>query len=231
MRSFLSIIAAPALCLGILGGISWENARHAKPQDAEPFHAEASRAMAGWAPAFGEWTSDDARDDVPQAAQNLLKPNALIYRRYHRTGARRGADLFTLLVVQCKTPGDMSGHYPPNCYVRAGQPAIGTPARREWAVPGLDAPVRLTEYRFAGKAQNAPVEVIYNFFILPGRGFCPDMADVRDATGDYQRKFFGATQVQVRFFEPSDPELRKQTLIDLLTANAGTLKKLDRPGL
>ncbi|HEX8915272.1 MAG TPA: hypothetical protein VF796_23165 [Humisphaera sp.] len=231
MRSFLSIVAAPALCLGVLGGISWENARHAKPQDAEPFHAEAKQALDGWATSFGAWTSVDDTQHIPAAAQNLLKPNAMFYRRYHRTGPRRGADYFDVLVVQCKTPGDMSGHYPPNCKTRAGQAAVGAPDRQDVSVPGLDGPVRLTQYRFAPRAQGEPPEVIYNFFVLPGRGICPDMADVRDATGDYQRKFFGATQVQVRFFDPSDEKVRRATLIDLLAANAGVLRKLDRPGL
>ena len=59
MRSFLSIVAAPALCLGVLGGIVWENGRHAKPQDAAPFHQAAKAAIDAWPVKAGDWVGRD----------------------------------------------------------------------------------------------------------------------------------------------------------------------------
>src|SRR4051812_26559444 len=107
MRSFLSIIAAPALCLGVLAGVVWKNGRHAKPADAEPFHARAKAAVDGWTRNVGEWQGTD-RKDLPEAAIQLLRPNAHFCRDYVRSSRSKPA-AYQLLLVQCRDPGDMSG--------------------------------------------------------------------------------------------------------------------------
>ena len=245
MRSFLSIIAAPTLCLAVLGGIVWENGQHTKPADAMPFHRAAKAAVEAWprvVPAGdgGQWVND-ADAGLPLAAIQLLKPNAHFYRVYtsRPTSGPQAAGLpagevphVGLLVVQCQDPEDMSGHYPPNCYPRNGEP-LEWQALRSGSVPGLSRPISYMEYRFSGGTFAQPRSaVVYNFFVLPGRGIVPDMAQVRDASGDYQRRHFGATQVQVLFDTPNlDQAARDEAFKSIVGAAVPSLLKLDPSGL
>ena len=241
MRSLLSIVAAPALCLAVLGGIVWENGQHTKPADAMPYHRAAKTAVEAWprvVPAGatgGEW-QNDADAPLPLAAIQLLKPNAHFYRVYTRRpvpGQPPAADApqVGLLVVQCQDPEDMSGHYPPNCYPRNGEPMEWS-ALRSWTVPGLEKPISGMEYRFSGGTMAQPRSTVaYNFFVLPGRGFVPDMAQVRDASGDYQRRHFGATQVQVLFHDPAlDQAARDEAFKAIIGTAVPTLLKLNPSG-
>lgn len=238
MRSLPSIIAAPTLCLLLLAGIVWDNGRHARPADAEPFHRAAGAAVAGWPRAAGDWRN--AKDDeLPLAAVQLLKPNGHFYRVYAKpkatgTARRPGDDAHRvgLLVIQCRDPEDMSGHYPPNCYPRNGS-KMDRAEPRAWRVPGLAKPITGVAYRFRGGSPGEPeTRVIYNFFILPGRGIVPEMDAVRRASGDYQRKHFGATQVQVIFNDPDlDQDERDQAFVDLMTAGVPALTALEPAGI
>ena len=229
MRSFLSIFGAPALCLGVLSGVVWENGRHAKPADAAPYHLRAKAAIDGWTKTINDWQGVD-RDDLPRAAIQLLRPNALFCRDYVRA-SRFKPTHYQLLLVQCRDPGDMSGHYPPNCYPRGGEPMIQDDART-WNVPGLTTPIVGREYHFStGLVSPTHTKVVYNFFILPGRGICPDMTEVREASGDYQLKHYGATQVQVLFDGDTEQAARDEAFIELLAANAEVIRVLNPPGL
>jgi hypothetical protein len=236
MRSFLSIVAAPTLCLGVLAGIVWENGRHTRPADALPYHAAAKSAIDAWPTAIdGRWrVLQDATGAIPMEAVQLLKPNALLYREYVRPApAPGGRDMQAgLLVVQCRDPEDMSGHYPPNCYPRNGEPLEWRGAR-EWKVGGFDRPISGTEYRFTGGTLGSPkTTVVYNFFVLPGRGFVADMEQVREASGDYQRRHYGATQVQVLFRDPNlDQATRDEAFRALIGAAAPTLHTLNPTGI
>jgi hypothetical protein len=229
MRSFLSIVAAPTLCLGLLGGVIWENQRHVRPADTNPFHERARAAVDAWPRIAGEWVNEKD-DKLPAAAIQLLKPNAIFYRVYSRGGASPTSA--GLLVVQCRHPDDMSGHYPPNCYPRSGQQTL-LKDPRTWHVPGLDQPIRGMEYHFHGGTLEKPTRtVVYDFFVLPGRGIAGDMALVRDASGDYQRRHYGATQIQVIFSDPRlNKEVRDETFIELMKAGVGALKTLNPEGI
>ncbi|QOV91165.1 exosortase-associated EpsI family protein [Humisphaera borealis] len=225
MRSFLSIIAGPGLCLGILSGIVWENGRHTKPADAEPFHAAARSAVDAWPRTVGDWTGRDV--ELPRAAIQLLKPNAHFCRTFYNTRERNRPPV-SLLVVQCRDPIDMSGHYPPNCYPNNGKPQVWE-AERKWTIPGEDKPIRGMEYHFeSGSMLHPQRTVVYNFFVLPGKGVVADMQQVRDASGDFQRRHFGAAQVQV-VFEQGDvleQSRRDEIFTTLIGANPGVLSAL-----
>ena len=86
MRSFLSIVSGPALCLGVLGGIMWESGRHTKPADAAAYHATAKALIATWPETVGDWAGKDA--ELPRAAIQLLKPNAYFCRTFWNTQRR-----------------------------------------------------------------------------------------------------------------------------------------------
>src|SRR5437764_14021640 len=121
MRSFLSIVAAPTLCLSLLGAVALEARRHVTPADTNPFHAKVSTAIAAWPTVAGDWQAVK-QPELPEAAIKLLKPIAHFYRIYARRGPSPAP--VGLLVVQCRRPDDMSGHYPPNCYPSSGKPMV-----------------------------------------------------------------------------------------------------------
>ena len=234
MRSFFSIIAAPALCLGVLSGIVWENRRHTRPSDAEPFHAIARAAVESGPHSCGNWTKTEKDPELPLAAIQLLKLNAYISRQFVNTHSNPPQSV-QLLVVQCRDPIDMSGHYPPNCYPANGSPQKSE-KRRDWIVPGLAKPIAGMEYHFVdGSLLNPTSYVVYDFFILPGRGMVAEMDQVREASGDYQRRHYGATQVQVLFENTDMSEAaeaaRDNIFISLLAAHADMLRALNPSGL
>jgi len=226
MRSFVSIVAAPVLCLGVLGAAVWENSRHAQPADAVAFHAAAAQAIAAWPSRIGDWNGRD--HDLPPAAINLLKPNAHFYREFYNSAQPRRP--VSLLVVQCRRASDMSGHYPPNCYPRNGKPMVWE-GERIWPIPGEVHGIRGMEYHFEyGSIRNPQRTIVYNFFVLPDKGVVPDMQQVRDASGNFQRRHFGAAQIQVVFEDDgiSDQAWRDQVFQDLIGANPGVLKVLSQ---
>lgn len=213
MKSVASILAAPALCLAVLGGIFADRRGHTREADAEPFHRAAKAAIDGWPTSFGEWSGRDW--EMPQEAVKLLRPNARLGRRFVNSRGQY-ADL---LIVQCKSPEDMSGHYPPNCYGQSGE-GIVFEAERTWRVGDLD--VTGTEYHFqtvsAGQTRR---RCVYNFFVLPGRGILPDMDAVYEATGDYQLRHYGAAQFQVVFDTEMHQGMREEIFVGILSGFEG----------
>src|SRR5438270_7313246 len=141
MKSLGPILVSPVLCLVVLGGVVLENRRHTRREDAAPFHARAREALAAWPQTVlgrtpdDEWTSRETK--IPDAAIQLLHPNATVSRRYvNLKNDRKWADL---LIVQCSDPIDMSGHYPPNCYPNSGEPLVYK-AERNWQVGDVNVP-------------------------------------------------------------------------------------------
>src|SRR5688500_20314095 len=116
-RQLAFTVTAPLLSLGLLAGIFAEQRTHLKPADAEPYHARA-RAAVDQVPYFiGTWTGQD--DEIPVAAQKLLRPNAILMRTFvdsspgdYRSKYRSAS----LPIVECREARDMVGHYPPICY-------------------------------------------------------------------------------------------------------------------
>lgn len=215
------------MCLGILGGIVWENGRHTKPADAEPFHAAAKASIMAWPATVGDWAGKDS--ELPRAAIQLLRPNSHFYRVYWNVQKPTQPPV-SLLVVQCRDPIDMSGHYPPNCYPNNGKPQVSEQAR-VWNVPGVKVPIRGMEYHFeSGSLRSVERTIVYNFFILPGRGVVPDMKTVRDASGDFERRHFGAAQIQVVFNMADGLEQagRDEIFTALIGANSGVVATLSR---
>lgn len=147
---------------------------------------------------------------IPQAATNLLRPNALVARRYLHDEQGVSA---TLLIVQCRDTRDMAGHYPPRCY-----PANG------WMESGIN-PVSMfssSEYalrqygfhRVAGKVERDIS--VYSLFILPNGLQTVSMKDVRKLSADYEYRKYGAAQLQVVIDGQVDPELRKWILDEMI---------------
>ena len=202
MKSWSSILAAPVLCAGLLIGIAAQKASLLKPADAEPYHARVKAAVDAIPMNLGLWSG--VQVDLPPAAVNLLRPNAILSRHYRDnrryeygpTGARRRRSgmVAQLLIVQCRDSRDMVGHYPRNCYVNSGED-LREERERTWQVG--DVSITGTEYMFdmAGGRRRC----VYNFLIVPGADggqIVPDIEGVNRAAEDYQRRYLGAAQFQ-----------------------------------
>lgn len=195
------VLAAPALCLGVLAGMVAQQQRRLTAEDFEPFHAEMRQLIESLPSAVENWMGTKA--EVPAAAQTLLRPNALRAIRFmdmqprYVLGNPRGV---LLVIVQCKAAADMVGHYPPNCYRGQGFELVER-SSRDWTVDGVGIPG--TEYVFSRTIDRQPTRtIVYNFMIVPRKGIQRDIAGVRAAAEDYQQRYYGAAQVQLVFSGP-----------------------------
>ena len=218
-KSKLSILASPLLCLGLLGGIVAQDSTHLQPRDVDPYHRHAKEVLEAWPKAIpeGDWVTEEDRL-LPPAAEQLLHPNVEIDRLYtSRTLFINGLPAqASLLLVQCKDSRDMAGHYPPICYPAAGE-------QLEYANPFSITTSGVTisgmEYHFQRKAIPLWRRCVYDFFIVPGKGFVSDMAGVRKAAADYQRRYYGAAQFQLVMNADYPQEQREQILRTIIGAN------------
>ena len=221
-RPKLTILVSPLLCLGLLGGIVAEDRTHLKPKDVEPYHARAREVIKAWPETIGDgnWTTREDRS-LPQSAEQLLHPNCEIDRLYTSGSIINNNQPVqaSLLIVQCKDSRDMAGHYPPICYPAAGEPEINSD-RTPFVLMAGGATISGVEYHFLQrKGFTVSRRCVYDFFIVPGKGFVPDMNGVRQAAGDYQRRYYGAAQFQVVMDADYPQELREQIFKTLVGAN------------
>ncbi len=159
--------------------------------DAAPFHAAASAAIKALPMKFGPWESSEI--PVPQAAQALLKPNALLSRSLINPATGEQA---SLVLVQCRDTRDMAGHYPPICY--PGQGWTESEERKPVDFILGNRAVTAIRYEFVRSAFDRDrTLVVYNFFAVPGQGTPSDMETIRRAASDYAARPFGAAQLQV----------------------------------
>jgi hypothetical protein len=245
LRQLAFTLTPPALSVALLVGIVSERSTHLKPQDVEPYHARAKAAVDAVPYIIGYWTGSD--DEIPVAAQKLLRPNAILSRLYSDnspgSAANSGAaadnradhHLASLLIVQCRDSRDMIGHYPPICYRAHGKTVDEKSCGpRDWSVNGMLIPgyeYQFTEV-FAGQTLRT---IVYNFLIVPGRGIVRDMKGVERAAEDYQQRYYGAAQFQVVFHaqasaEPSR-EQRDAIFATLMAPNLKLIETLTAGGL
>jgi hypothetical protein len=157
----------------------------------------------------------------------LLHPNCKINRRYtsNLLTANGLPAQASLLIVQCKDSRDMAGHYPPICYPAAGEQQISEPQPFELDVNGTW--INGYEYHFLQKSLPVSRQCVYDFFIVPGKGFQSDMDGVRKAAGDYQRRYYGAAQFQVVMDADYPQELRERIFREIIGANTKALSVLN----
>jgi hypothetical protein len=193
--------AAPAVALGVLlcAALLPGFGRGGATPD-ERMQAAIAAAMASAPYRIGRWASRDI--DIPEHAGRLLRPNAMLARRF--VDLESGA-VVDLLIVHCGDTRDMLGHYPPVCYPSHGW----TPGGAHAAAIDLDHSnipamvYEFTQIRAAGRT--ARLRVI-NFFVLPGsvdgeRGgetmVTGDMDEVYRRTNWLGASIRGVAQVQV----------------------------------
>lgn len=186
MRLFSIILA-----LLILLGVHAQRRAHPDAETVSAYHAGVRSAALALPYRVGDWLAVD--ETPPPAAVKLLRPNVMLSRGYFDADGRWVA---AVVLVQCKDPRDMAGHFPPVCY-----PAHGW----QWesqaepvTVPANDAEVAMTRYGFERSSFTAVRRiVVYGLFALPHRGLATDMKQVREAAADYRARGLGAAQVQI----------------------------------
>jgi hypothetical protein len=247
-RKLTFLLAPPVMAATLLAGLALEQRSYVKPQDVEPYHANAKAAIdqIPYALVQGRWTGKD--QPLPTAAQKLLRPNAWISRTYEDkqrnelgaggsalSGGRERAA--TLLIVQCRDSRDMLGHYPPRCYRSHGMEQKSAQPR-DWTVGDLTIPG--VEYEFEQKLVGLTYRTtVYNFFVVPGgrtnEPLRRDMHAVRDAAEDYQQRYYGAAQFQVVFQGLSSTDLSRAERDDifrtLIEPTIPVIKTLSSGGL
>lgn len=200
----LSVAAAsPLVALALLGAMSAQKSViRGTAADAVGYHAAVSGLASELPVVVGDWVGEDV--PVMAAAVALLKPNALINRRYvnWRTG-----ESASLLLVQVRDPRDLLGHYPPNCYPAHGYVPDGT-RERDWDVQGMRIQGR--QYRFSKEELEGRSKlVVDNFMVLPDGETARDMRGIDRAAQDLRHRHFGAAQIQI-LTEPSIGDERRE---------------------
>ena len=166
---------------------------------------------------FGNYVGKEVA--LPEPDLQLLRPNVvrnISFRNMSPPGRGSGgggmwaeAPPVTLTIVQCRRIEDMIGHYPPICYPAFGDEEIGR-EERIWIIAGQS--VRGTEYRFTGNTQDRQpyTRIVYNFMVVPGKGFVRDMDGLSKVNNELARRFYGAAQFQIIFAATPGSELTKQ---------------------
>jgi hypothetical protein len=199
MFNRFAIILTPILLLGV-----WlERQTFPSPEDSAPYHERVRAEVEAIPHIAGTWEGVDI--DVPKPAQKLLRPNAVLARQYRN---RESGDIAALILVHCADTRDLAGHYPPVCYPAQGWIDRGC---REVTVTFGGRDVVLSRYVFSRSMLDREATlVVYDFFVIPGKGPVPDMESVGRAAADYLVRPFGAAQVQVVMHDvlPDDHERR-----------------------
>jgi hypothetical protein len=187
--AFLAPMIAAAMAVGL--AVQMGAYRQGDTEATTAFHVRVKAAVEAIPMQVGGWAGKDT--EVPAAAGQLLRPNALFTRTY--TDPERGL-WAKLVVIHCRDSRDMSGHYPPNCYSGSGWTQQGPAAVAHHELWGGSIPI--AAYEFTRKEIRGELHwVIYDFFVLPAAGIVTEMADVQKASGDYRTRPYGAAQVQV----------------------------------
>lgn len=204
---------APLLCAILLAGVAgWRTATRAPSADTSAYMARVAHQIDGLPYRIGNYIGVDA--SVTPYAVDLLDPNRILQRKYTDPETGEG---FSLVIVHCKIAKDMTGHYPPNCYPRAGWVEVAEPEGvtvdvREALIPARRYRYELQRGLFPGRID------ILNFFVLPvgPQRFGSDMRLVDRSSRSTAQSRLGAAQLQIitpaEMAEDSRRRIWEQTL-------------------
>lgn len=190
--------AAPVLTLAvILSAPFWmrTTSYYAAGSGAEEDAARVAEAVDNVPYRIGSWSGQDAR--VPESANELLRPNALLSRRYVNL---KTGDRVDFLFVHCGDSRDMQGHYPPVCYPNSGWVFSGggeESQRVDLSASGKQIPT--LEYRFTriDEWPNRSEIRIFNFFVLPNGDLTHDIDEVGKRVNWLGASIQGVAQIQI----------------------------------
>lgn len=208
-----------ALSLALLGAIGLSTLGRPSPADARQYHEAVEHSFKSVPPRIGDWVGTD--EPLLPAALELLQPNAVLHRVYRNITTGQSA---TLLLVQCKDARDLAGHYPPICYPAHGW-RLDQQSTRSWACRGIT--IEGIEYAFSyGTIAGTQRMIVANFMMLPNGHTSPDMAAVYRVASDYQRRFYGAAQVQIVTDARIPEQQRQRIMMDFVEASSDVLQTI-----
>lgn len=238
MRMLTMKLLAPGLSAIMLAGVIVETMLRPQPGDAEPYHKLIRDKRDLMPMRIGQWEGTDEK--VPEAAVALLKPNIILSRSYVNRSTNRTVGF---LLVQCKDARDINGHYPPVCYPAHGQPMNRKlTAPRDWQVGGKT----IRGMRYVFNTDDYPDGyVVDNFLILPpamrvddkgAEHLMPgeivrDMSGIEQMVGDYLRRFYGGSQVQVVYSDKQMLPSERDEVFQLIIGAAMPLIETIRCGV
>lgn len=159
---------------------------------------------------------------VPPAAWEILKPSAILSRRYIATmgdGQQSGAGCeVTFTVIHCNDMRDMNGHYPPICYPAHGWLPDDADIRAvNWTSESLGEQT-IMHYRFHRRTAENLVDYLHvlNFFVMPDGRITPDMDALRSVTRWRSQSLRGVAQVQLVYGRSMDREQALQAMTELV---------------
>jgi len=162
---------------------------------------EIATAMKNSVPFFIEdWIGQDRLEDVPPAAQKLLKPNAIFSRKYRHFGEARGeTHSVHVVMVHCGDTRDMIGHYPPICYPSSGWVAttLDEPVVTSLEVGEYELPIAVYYFRRVDENGNETIIRVYNTFILPDGQVTPQRRQISKQSERLALSVQGVAQLQI----------------------------------
>jgi hypothetical protein len=185
---------APIVCaLALLGVGIWRTVERTPSRDTTAYMARAAARIDEVPYRIGRYIGIDA--DVTPGVVELLRPNRILQRRYIDPDT---GESFSLVLVHCEVATDMTGHYPPNCYPRAGWMSFEEPSTLTLEVVDTVIPARRYRFEKAGGLVPTRIEIL-NFFVLPTgvQRFGDDIRLVDVVSRSQAATLLGAAQVQI----------------------------------
>ncbi len=172
---------------------------------------------------IGPWIG---RDGTPsESAQRLLQPNKIMQRDY--TNPSTGAQA-SLLIVHCGDTRDMEGHWPPNCYPRAGWDQTGPGRDDTFSLGGVVYPAKRYSFERGTSVADRSRLNIFNFFVLPG-GTSAIVSDMNDVSRASQRRTtagLGAAQIQLLIPAGMDDDAQRELIDEFTRAVEPTIRAI-----
>jgi len=161
---------------------------------------------------------------VAPQVEALLEPNRILQRRYIDPYTSEPDDWFSMVIVHCDYAKAMYGHYPPNCYPRAGWTESVT--AKDVVVRAGDTTIPARVYQYTKETGLIPErQNILSFFVVPsapGRFGADDrMVDMASRTAATDK--LGAAQVQILTPASMSDERRAAIWAEALEAIAPVL--------
>ena len=185
--------AAPVVSFALLLAILLTRGAGAQaPPGADAYHEEVAAAIERIPYKVGEWVGRDV--EVPPAAQQLLRPNKLMQRRYENIVTGR---TMNVLIVHCRDSRDLVGHFPPVCYPANGWSAQGV-QDSSFSLASGTFPARV--YRFNRIVDGVEQRLrVFSFFVVPsGEAEIASDYDALNAASRSRRLTgLGAAQLQL----------------------------------
>ncbi|MEM8872768.1 MAG: exosortase/archaeosortase family protein [Planctomycetota bacterium] len=206
-----SVVAVAASSVVLLALIAERVYWQIEPGDATAYQAGIAEAAEALPFQTGSWFGQTM--PVPTQATELLKPTALVSRRYSNLS---GTAAVGLLMVHVQDNRDLLGHFPPVCYpnqawtMLSQEPVV-------WEVD--DMTIDGVRYRFhpPGSREDHPPVTILNFITVPGGDrTLRDMNELEDAVKDRSRLHYGAGQMQLLFYAGEDEARQAEVLAEFI---------------